>query len=105
MMDNQLFDSKFVQQVKADLLSMSSRPRLSSARPQLNTSLTYNPSLERLTLTIYDLTGLEVRFLPTAQSSLHSKLGVAYFQTERHHQHHPPPTHPPLTTSTSQGLS
>ena len=46
--------------MKADLLAMTASRTKQSVALKLNTSLCYNPDKERLTITIYDLEGLEV---------------------------------------------
>ena len=46
--------------MKADLLAMSASRKNQPVNLKLNTSLCYNPDIERLTITIYDLEGLEV---------------------------------------------
>ena len=48
------------QTVKADLLAMSATRMVQKKSMKLKTSLCYNPDLERLTLTIYNIEGLEV---------------------------------------------
>ena len=48
--------------IKADLLSMSATRMVQKKAMKLKTSLCYNPDHERLTLSIYDLKGLEVTF-------------------------------------------
>ena len=46
--------------MKADLYAMTASRTTKAVALKLNTSLCYNPDIERLTITIYDLEGLEV---------------------------------------------
>ena len=46
--------------MKADLQAMTASRKNQPVNLKLNTSLCYNPDKERLTITIYDLEGLEV---------------------------------------------
>ena len=46
--------------MKADLYAMTASRTTKTVALKLNTSLCYNPDIERLTITIYDVEGLEV---------------------------------------------
>ena len=66
--------------MKADLYAMTASRTTKTVALKLNTSLCYNPDIERLTITIYDLEGLEVFFFFNILRIWHLNIVLSFTQ-------------------------